>query len=186
MIVCVYVNKFRRAFGVHRKDPAYAAFRQLAQPLASLSVSASERPGILLPTAFPHKQMVFLIREDAQRFSPDPTRGLSSVTLKSRTRGLQQQRHHTGDAFLLRWWEAVLSSCLPGQRNIGTDCIKTGLERSRASRQARHDPSMYPSSVNSSLCSRRLYGNTKRPEGNFSPSYQRFASKADTFDTYYM
>lgn len=70
------------------------------------------------------------------------------------TRGLQKQWRHTVGAFLLRWWEAVLS-CLPEQRNIGIDCIKAGLERSRASKQ---DPSMYPSSVHSSLCSRRLYG----------------------------
>lgn len=66
-------------------DPAYAAFRQLAQLLASLSVSASELPGIPLPTACPYKQMVFLIREDAQRLLPDPMRGLTSLTLKSIT-----------------------------------------------------------------------------------------------------
>lgn len=66
-------------------DPGYAAFRQLAQLLASLSVSASELPGIPFPNTCPYKQMVFLIREDAQRLSPDLMRGLTSLTLKSST-----------------------------------------------------------------------------------------------------
>lgn len=59
----------------------------------------------------------------------------SRAALLCRTRGLQKQWRHTVGAFLLRWWEAVLSSCLPGQTNIGIDCIKAGLERSRASKQ---------------------------------------------------
>lgn len=84
-IACVYVNEFRPAFRVRRVDPAYAAFRQLAQLLASLSVSASELLGVPLPTTCPYKQMVFLIREVAQRLPPDPMRGLTSLTLKSST-----------------------------------------------------------------------------------------------------
>lgn len=60
--VCTHVLMW--TIVVHRTDLAHMAFRQLAQLLATVSVSRSEIPGMTLPTSCTQKQPASLIRED--------------------------------------------------------------------------------------------------------------------------